>query len=86
MIAADSNIKKYGITGAEARVKMDIVYVGGMLVIGKKVKPVVNTIGVHFGDYEFNNAKNMVAPPLSQEAIQKDIDERFEEALHTTTM
>ena len=86
MIAADSNIKKYGITGAEARVKMDIAYVGGMLVIGKKVKPVVNTIGVHFGDYEFNNAKNMVAPPLSQEAIQKDIDERFEEALHTTTM
>lgn len=86
MIAADSNIKKYGITGAEARVKMDIVYVGGMLVIGKKVKPVVNTIGVHFGDYEFNNAKNVVAPPLSQEAIQKDIDERFEEALHTTTM
>ena len=57
-----------------------------MLVIGKKVKPVVNTIGVHFGDYEFNNAKNVVAPPLSQEAIQKDIDERFEEALHTTTM
>ena len=86
MIAADSNIKKYGITGAEARVKMDIAYVGGMLVIGKKVKPVVNTIGVHFGDYEFNNAKNVVAPPLSQEAIQKDIDERFEEALHTTTM
>ena len=86
MVAADSDVEKYGITGAEARVRMDVAYIGGMLFVGKKVKPVVNAIGVHFSDYEFNNAKNKIAPPLSKEAVQKDKDKRFEEALHTTTM
>ena len=86
MVAADSDVEKYGITGAEARVRMDVAYIGGMLFVGKKVKPVVNTIGVHFSDYEFNNAKNKIAPPLSKEAVQKDKDKRFDEALHTTTM
>ena len=86
MVAADSDVEKYGITGAEARVRMDVAYIGGMLFAGKKVKPVANTIGVHFGDYEFNNAKNEIVPPLSKEDVQKDKDKRFEEALHTTTM
>ena len=86
MVAADSDVEKYGITGAEARVRMDVAYIGGMLFVGKKVKPVTNAIGVHFSDYEYNNAKNKIAPPLSKEAVQKDKDKRFEEALHTTTM
>ena len=84
MLKADGNFNKYGVTGAATRVKMDVVYIGGMLYVGSRLKPLAGAGASYLNDTTFSNIKDGVAPTLSETEAKKDFDKWYEDALHTT--
>ena len=84
MLKSDGDFTKYGVTGAATRVRMDVVYIGGMLYTGSTLKPIRGATFSHVADTAFSNIKDGVAPTLSETEAKKDFDKWYEDALHTT--
>ena len=84
MLKADGNFNKYGVTGAATRVKMDVAYIGGMLYVGSRLKPLAGAGASYLNDTTFSDIKDGVAPTLSETEAKKDFDKWYEDALHTT--
>ena len=84
MLKSDGDFTKYGVTGAATRVRMDVVYIGGMLYAGSTLKPIKGAPFSHVADTAFSNIKDGVAPTLSETEAKKDFDKWYEDALHTT--
>lgn len=53
---------------------MDVVYIGGMLYAGSRLKPIKGADFSHVVDTAFSNIKDGVAPTLSETEAKKDFD------------
>ena len=84
MLKEDGNFNKYGVTGAATRVRMDVVYIGGMLYTGRRLKPLTGASTSYIGDTAFSVVKDSVAPPLSETDAKNDFNEWYVESLHKT--
>ena len=84
MLKEDGDFNKYGVTGAATRVRMDVVYIGGMLYAGSRLKPLKGAAFSHVLDTAFSDSKDSVAPPLSETAAKNDFNEWYVESLHKT--
>ena len=84
MLKEDGDFNKYGVTGAATRVRTDVVYIGGMLYAGSRLKPLKGATFSHVLDTAFSDSKDSVAPPLSETAAKNDFNEWYVESLHKT--
>ena len=84
MLKEDGNFNKYGVTGAATRVRMDVVYIGGMLYAGRRLKPLKGAAFNHVLDTTFSDVKDSAAPPISETAAKNNFNEWYVESLHKT--
>lgn len=63
---------------------MDVVYIGGMLYAGSRLKPIKGAAFSHVVDTAFSNVKDSAAPPLSETDAKNDFNKWYVESLHKT--